>query len=48
MVPREQHLHGQPVTVSDPSDQDFVRSGLHRQGRSCSLSRPAAARFKPK
>jgi hypothetical protein len=31
MVTREQHLHGEPVAISDPSDQNLVRSRLHRQ-----------------
>jgi len=24
MVPSVQHLHGEPVALSDPSDQNFV------------------------
>jgi len=28
MVPSVQHLHGEPVALSDPSDQDVVRSRL--------------------
>jgi hypothetical protein len=31
MVPREQHLHGKPVAVCDPHDQNLVCSRLHRQ-----------------
>jgi hypothetical protein len=30
MVPREQHLHGQPVAGRYPSDQHLVRCCLHR------------------
>jgi hypothetical protein len=30
MVASVQHLHGKPVALSDPSDQDFVRSRLCR------------------
>jgi len=30
MVPSVQHLHGEPVALSDPSDQDIVRSRLCR------------------
>jgi hypothetical protein len=30
MVPSVQHLHGEPVALSDPGDQDFVRSRLCR------------------
>jgi hypothetical protein len=29
-VPSVQHLHGKPVALSDPSDQDVVRSRLCR------------------
>ncbi len=32
MVAREQHLHGEPVAVGDPSDQNLVRSRLYRHG----------------
>jgi hypothetical protein len=47
MVPSEQHLHGEPVALGDPSDQDFVRSGLHRQSnRPVNGSRAVGARFK--
>jgi hypothetical protein len=28
---REQHPHCQPIALSDASDQNLVRSGLHRQ-----------------
>src|SRR6185437_4693486 len=28
MVPSVQHLHGEPVALSNPGDQDFVRSRL--------------------
>ncbi len=31
MVPRVQHLHGEPVATCDPRDQNFVRSRLHRR-----------------
>jgi hypothetical protein len=30
MVPSVKHLHGEPVALSDPSDQDFIRSRLCR------------------
>ena len=30
MMPSVQHLHGEPVALSDPSDQDIVRSRLCR------------------
>ena len=30
MVPSVQHLHGEAVALSDPSDQDVVRSRLCR------------------
>jgi hypothetical protein len=30
MMPGKQHLHREPVAVSDPSNQDFVRSGWVR------------------
>src|ERR1700731_3586877 len=30
MVPCEQHLHGEPVTRSNSSDQDLVGCRLHR------------------
>jgi len=30
MMPGKQHLHRKPIAVSDPSNQDFVRSGLVR------------------
>ena len=30
MVPAVQHLHGEPVALGDPSDQDIVRSRLCR------------------
>jgi hypothetical protein len=30
MVPSVKHLHGEPVALSDPSDQDIVRSRLCR------------------
>src|SRR5262249_3167563 len=30
MVPSIQHLHGEPVALSDPGDKDFVRSRLCR------------------
>ena len=30
MVPSVQHLHGEPVALSDPSDQNLVRSRLCR------------------
>jgi hypothetical protein len=30
MVPAVKHLHGEPVALSDPSDQDVVRSRLCR------------------
>ena len=30
MVPSVQHLHGEPVALGDPSDQDIVRSRLCR------------------
>jgi hypothetical protein len=29
-VPSVQHLHGKPVALSDPSDQDVVRSRMCR------------------
>jgi hypothetical protein len=31
MVAREQHLHREPIGAGDPSDQNLVRSRLHRQ-----------------
>jgi hypothetical protein len=30
-VPREQHLHGEPVAACYPCDQNLVRSRLHRR-----------------
>ena len=30
MVPREQHLHGEPIAAGDPRDQHLVRCGLRR------------------
>jgi len=30
MVPSVKHLHGEPVALSDPSDQNFVWSRLCR------------------
>src|ERR1700742_1094179 len=30
MMPSVQHLHGEPVALGDPSDQDVVRSRLCR------------------
>ena len=47
MVPREQHLHGEPVALGDPRDQNLVRSRLHRQGgRLVDRSWVKAARFR--
>src|SRR5262249_37190622 len=31
MVPSIQHLHGEPVALSDPADEDFVRNSWHAQ-----------------
>ena len=40
MVPPVQHLHGEPVTLGDPGDQDLVRSRLcHAQSPSRKIGR---------
>jgi hypothetical protein len=31
VLAREQHLHREPIAVGDASDQNLVRSRLHRQ-----------------
>jgi hypothetical protein len=33
-VPREQHLHREPIAAGDSSDQNLIRSRLHRPGPS--------------
>jgi hypothetical protein len=38
-VPSVQHLHGEPVALSDPGDQDFVRSRLCTQWPSRKVGR---------
>ncbi|BAR60226.1 hypothetical protein NK6_7075 [Bradyrhizobium diazoefficiens] len=44
MVPPVQHLHGKPVTLSDPGDEDLVRSRLcHAQRPSRKVGRVDAA-----
>ena len=47
MMTREQDLHGEPIAAGDASDQNLVRSRLHRQAiGSCIKSPAAACRFK--
>jgi hypothetical protein len=46
MMPREQHLHGKPVSARDPLDQHFVRCLLHQDGRLMVWSRAQRFRFK--
>jgi len=44
MVPPVQHLHGEPVALGDPGDQDFVRGRLcHAQWPSRRVGRVEAA-----
>jgi hypothetical protein len=43
MVPSVQHLHGEPVALSDPADQDFVRSGSCAQWPSRRIGRMGLA-----
>jgi hypothetical protein len=31
VMPGEQHLHRKPITICDPANEDFVRSGLVRR-----------------